>query len=93
MNDGADRVFVRDGFGDRVRCGRGADTVEADQFDELYDCENVARVAVLPPGVDRAAPVCAVRRVAARLSRKRFLRGLRLSVTCNEPTTLEARLT
>ena len=90
--DGADSVFVRDGFGDRVRCGRGTDTVEADQFDELYDCENVARVAVLPAGVERVAPVCTVRGLPRRLTRKRFLRRLRPSVGCNEAAALEARL-
>jgi hypothetical protein len=91
--DGADSIFVRDGFGDRVDCGLGTDTVEADQFDELYDCENVTRVDVLPAAVDRAAPVCTVRGLPRRLTRKRFLRRLRPSVGCDEAAAVEARLT
>ena len=57
---GADRVLARDGFGDRMECGPDADTVEADQFDELFDCENVDVAQVLPAGVELDAPVCTV---------------------------------
>lgn len=89
---GDDQVLVRDGFGDRVRCGAGADTIEADQFDELYDCETVARVSVLPAGVDRAGPKCTVRNLPARMKRKRFLGTLRPSVGCDEAAALEVRL-
>lgn len=90
---GADRVLTRDGFGDRVECGPDADTVEADQFDELFDCENVGVAQVLPAGVELDAPVCTVTGVRRVLRRKRFLRGLGPEVGCNEPASLEARLT
>ena len=90
---GADRVLTRDGFADRVECGPDADTVEADQFDELFDCESVGVAQVLPAGVELDAPVCTVSGVRRVVRRKRFLRGLGPEVECNEPTSLEARLT
>ena len=51
-NDGAD---TRDGFQDTVRCGDGADSVDADQFDILADCESV-RIGASRAGADIAAP-------------------------------------
>ncbi len=90
---GADRILARDGFADRIECGLGEDTVEADQFDELFDCEAVDVAQVLPAGVELDAPVCTVTGVRRVLRRARFLRGLRPEVGCNEPASLEARLT
>jgi Ca2+-binding RTX toxin-like protein len=40
--DGDDTISVRDGFGDVVECGPGADTVTADRNDVLSGCENVS---------------------------------------------------
>lgn len=90
---GADRILARDGFADRIECGPDVDTVEADQFDEPYDCETVDVAQVLPAGVELDAPVCTVTGVARRITRRRFLRGLAPTAGCNEPVTLEARLT
>jgi RTX calcium-binding nonapeptide repeat (4 copies) len=91
---GADRLVSRDGFFDRISCGTGADTVEADQLDVLIDCESASRAFVPPAGVDATDPVCSVERVPSRLRRKRFLRrGISAQVGCDEAVGLEARLT
>jgi hypothetical protein len=75
-------VRVRDGIGDVVRCGPGADRVEADTLDDVGDdCETVAREAVAPPpgadgaGTDRVAPQLRVgARGVQRIARSRRLR-------------------
>jgi hypothetical protein len=41
--EGDDRILVRDGKRDTVRCGGGRDTVKADEFDRLAECEHVLR--------------------------------------------------
>jgi serralysin len=41
--EGDDRILVRDGKRDTVRCAGGRDTVEADGLDRLSDCEQVRR--------------------------------------------------
>ncbi len=59
---GDDDIRVRDGIQDVVRCGEGADKVDADTLDEIAgDCETVVRTPMLaPPGAgvanDRVAP-------------------------------------
>ena len=58
---GDDRLGARDGFGDHVTCGEGADQVVADSFDDVAgDCETVGRATVAPPtgggGGDDGAP-------------------------------------
>ena len=90
---GADRVLARDGFADRIECGPGTDLVVVDQFDEPFDCETVDLEQVLPAGVELDAPACTLTGVRRTLRRKRFLRGLRPTVECNEAVTIEARLT
>lgn len=90
---GADRVLARDGFTDRIECGPGNDSVVVDQFDEPIDCEAVDLAEVLPAGVERDAPVCSVTGVPRRMTRRRFLRGLRPMAGCNEAVTLDAQLT
>ena len=54
---GDDDVRVRDGLADSVRCGDGADRVDADGFDTVAgDCEAVARTATAaPPDAGRTA--------------------------------------
>ena len=49
---GSDRLVARDGLTDIVRCGDGADVVDADTVDTVTaDCENVSRTATAaPPG-------------------------------------------
>jgi hypothetical protein len=44
---GDDRVDVRDGAHDRVRCESGRDTVRADAVDTLIGCEKTTSRAVL----------------------------------------------
>jgi Ca2+-binding RTX toxin-like protein len=47
---GADRIVSRDGVADGVRCGAGADVVDADTFDRVAaDCETVTRTLTAPP--------------------------------------------
>lgn len=41
--EGDDRILVRDGKRDTVRCGDGRDTVRADGLDRLVECERVLR--------------------------------------------------
>ncbi len=59
---GDDDLRARDGIQDLVRCGTGADKVDADTLDEVDpDCENVTRtLTAAPPGAtttrDRVAP-------------------------------------
>ena len=53
--EGNNRIDVRDGYRDRVRCGPGRDTVEADQFDVAIDCEIVHRT--MYPRPTRANPL------------------------------------
>jgi hypothetical protein len=58
--DGADSIVARDGVADGVRCGEGADTVDADTLDRVAeDCESVTRTETAPPadsGVDDGRP-------------------------------------
>jgi len=84
LGSGNDAADTRDGFSDRVQCGAGADTVAADQFDELTGCETVTVTEVRPAGADLTAPACAVTRVKKRYRRKAFLRGITARVRCNE---------
>lgn len=58
---GDDDLRARDGLADRVTCGEGTDTVDADQLDVVAaDCERVTRTDVPPPldagADDRTAP-------------------------------------
>jgi hypothetical protein len=90
---GADQLRLRDGFADLGLCGGGVDTVEADQFDELFDCENVQRQSVRPAGVDADAPACSIAGVRSRVRRRAFLRGLSPTLSCSEQATVLVRLT
>jgi Ca2+-binding RTX toxin-like protein len=57
---GSDRLVARDGLTDVVRCGDGADVVDADTLDTVAsDCENVSRTGTAPPpgaGADDGKP-------------------------------------
>ena len=79
---GGDTIDARDGYGDRVRCGAGTDTVKADQLDQVAsDCENVAREPVVggaddrPPAITWTAPAAGA------------------SISADKPTTLTATAT
>jgi hypothetical protein len=53
---GTDVVRAADGLADAVRCGDGADRVEADGFDTVaIDCETVIRTHTAPPAAPAAA--------------------------------------
>jgi Ca2+-binding RTX toxin-like protein len=89
---GNDTIDARDGFADNVRCGNGTDTVQADQHDQLSDCENVTIEQRRAAGADLVAPACTLARVKRSYSRKAFLKGFTPDVDCNEPATLEIAL-
>jgi hypothetical protein len=90
--DGDDSFELRDGASDRVFCGPGVDTVQADQFDQFDNCENVTVSQMRPEGADLLAPACTVARVKRSYTRKAFSRGITPDVDCNEGATLEMRL-
>ena len=61
--DGNDTILAIDGFADQISCGRGIDTVSADQLDRVEsDCENVTTTNTAigrddrPPTVSFAGP-------------------------------------
>ena len=90
--DGADRIVARDGEADRITCGPGVDTLDADGADAVAaDCETATRsdtaspAAVAddgrPPVVDAGAPT------VQRLDRSRVVR---VYATTSKPGTLGA---
>jgi Ca2+-binding RTX toxin-like protein len=87
---GADRALVRDGEADGVRCGDGADSVEADAAGTDAadsDCEAVERPAAPP-----ADTVIALRLAAKPLQRRVAARGVAVSATCpDEPCDATVR--
>jgi hypothetical protein len=91
-SDGDDLLRDADGLPDRIECGSGADTVEADTTDVVAaDCESVSRVAIAaPPDVatdDTRPPV--VRAGGPTLQRLRRGR-VHLLATTSEAGTLAA---
>ena len=55
---GDDTIDVRDGFADRVSCGDGADSVQADTLDDVQpDCETVTHTDAGDAGEDRPPTV------------------------------------
>jgi Ca2+-binding RTX toxin-like protein len=79
---GADTIDARDGYGDRIKCSDGTDTVKADQLDQVAsDCENVTREPFVggaddrPPVVNWTAPAAGT------------------SISADKPTTLTATAT
>jgi Ca2+-binding RTX toxin-like protein len=83
---GNDEIQARDGVGESIDCGVGADIAVVDQHDVTSDCESVDRQTVAPGGgavgggrVD----------VSFAVSRQRLLtalrRGLKVTVSCRQP--------
>ena len=92
---GDDDIRVRDGLRDVVRCGEGADRVDADAFDELApDCESVTRTATAPPpesgstATDKTPPKVDVGAVTLQKLGKRGV--VRVMGTSSERGTLGA---
>ena len=94
---GNDTVDIADGWNDRLLCGGGADTVQADQFDVdpnqdgnradsgvSADCEAVTVVDRRAGGADVVAPDCTIRRVKRNYSITAVLRGFSARLTCSE---------
>jgi hypothetical protein len=89
---GNDTVGVADGIGDSVECGPGDDTVDADQLDQLANCEHVSRHDVAAPAdqqpVDDHDPPTLEARAASkqRISMKR--RRVTVSVSASEQSAI-----
>ncbi len=90
--DGADRIAARDGEADRITCGPGVDTLDADGADVVAaDCETATRTGTgspvpvaddgRPPVVDAGAPT------VQRVGRSRVVR---VYATTSKPGTLGA---
>jgi hypothetical protein len=92
LGDGDDTADTRDGFSDRVDCGEGRDTVQADQLDVLIGCDISVISNVRPAGADVVAPTCRLRGAKTTYSSTAFFRGFSPNVECNEGVTLSARL-
>jgi Ca2+-binding RTX toxin-like protein len=92
---GDDRVHSRDGLPDTVRCGDGADRVEADDLDNVaLDCETIARMLTAPPpdagatSTDKTPPVVdAGAATVQRLGRRGIVR---VAATSSERGTVGA---
>ena len=101
---GDDTVRVRDDEADTVACGDDSDLVLADPVDSLDGCEGIdsgPRAATPPaappqaPGTpaDTTGPRLSVARIAAKsLKRNAFLKGLPLSLSCDESCSLDVEL-
>ncbi|MGI9098983.1 MAG: hypothetical protein ACR2H2_10935 [Solirubrobacteraceae bacterium] len=79
---GDDDVRIRDGIQDVVRCGDGADKVDADTLDEVNaDCEAVTRtLTAAPPGASGARDRVAPRVEVGAPARQRIGRSRRVRV-------------
>jgi Thrombospondin type 3 repeat/RTX calcium-binding nonapeptide repeat (4 copies) len=90
---GSDRLGVRDGVLDIVRCGEGADTVDADTLDRTAaDCESVTRTGTAAPadgGADDGRPP-RVEVGAPTLQRLGRSRRVRVYATSSERGTVSA---
>lgn len=90
---GDDTINVRDGIADEVRCGDGADEVDADTTDTVAgDCESVSRTATPPPAEASDAADTTAPRVSARGAKRQRLRGsgIRLRGSSSERGTMAA---
>jgi len=79
---GDDDIRVRDGIQDIVRCGDGADKVDADTLDEIQaGCETVQRTLTpSPPGLSAARDRVAPRVEVGAATRQRIGRSRRVLV-------------
>ncbi len=96
---GNDTIDVRDGEADNVDCGVGSDRVVADSLDTVApNCEQVERATVAGPGSGPGTGPgstvgAATLAVGATAKLGTILRkGLALSVTCQGPCSIVARL-
>jgi Ca2+-binding RTX toxin-like protein len=89
---GDDTINVLDGFSDRVSCGTETDTVNADQFDVLADCEQVTVTRIEPALPDTKAPACQLTSAPRKVSRKAFFRGYTAKLRCDEQVTLRGQI-
>ena len=89
---GNDKVTVADGIADSIDCGAGSDTIDADQLDQIANCESVNRHDVAPPADqppsdDKQAPSLKARAAKTqRISMKR--RSIAVAVAADEKAAI-----
>jgi hypothetical protein len=88
---GDDTVSARDDSVDRIACGVGTDSVQADFSDTLTACEN-ADVGPAQPGEDHTAPRITIRSLKTKPTFRQLARGLRFRVSADEPASFVAEL-
>ena len=92
LDDGNDFADTRDGFGDRVVCGNGTDSVQVDQLDVTSGCESVAVSNIGPAGPDKTAPNCVLARSRTNFTTTQFFRGFTIQANCNEPVQIDSQV-
>lgn len=89
---GNDTIGVADGIADTVDCGSGSDTVDADQLDQLADCEQVSRHDVAPPAdqppVDDHDPPTLKARAAGKQKISMKRRSVAVAVSASEKAAI-----
>jgi Ca2+-binding RTX toxin-like protein len=89
---GNDNVTVADGIADSIDCGAGSDKIDADQLDQLANCESVSRHDVAPPADqppadDKEAPTLSARAAKTqRIGARR--RSIFISVAASEKAAI-----
>ena len=89
---GNDSITVADGIADSVECGAGDDTVDADQLDQLANCEHVSRHDVAPPADQPSAddhdPPTLTARAKARQKISMTRRQVAVAVNASEKAAI-----
>src|SRR4051812_16765455 len=89
---GNDSVTVADGIADSVECGAGTDTVDADQLDQLADCENGARHDAAPPSDQPPVDDSEAPTLKARAARKQRISAKRRSIVVSVSASEKAAI-
>ena len=89
---GNDSISVADGIADSVECGADDDTVDADQLDQLANCEHVSRHDVAPPADQPSAddhdPPTLTARAKARQRISMTRRQVAVAVSASEKAAI-----
>jgi hypothetical protein len=95
---GDDSLRTRDGVADVVTCGDGFDLALTDPVDALTGCESFDdgqppdSGQPPPPAADTTPPALAVDKLPKRMTRKAFLKGVKVRAGCNESCRLVVEL-
>ena len=89
---GEDSITIADGIGDSVDCGPGTDTVDADQLDQIANCEKVSRHDVAPPPGQSGADDTTAPKLTARCKKTQRVtikrRSIGVSVSADEQSAI-----